>query len=138
MGVDEQLRSVAAKSPNFGYLLVHEPLLVAYGATAESMVFADPNTAMIKCRQFGEALTQVAYTHFGIPGIPDKQYQRLKMLLDLGALTPRVHSWFDAVRDKGNQAVHEGYAGQRDALRAAGRDDDALRHAGFGAAPADD
>jgi type I restriction enzyme R subunit len=105
--IDEQLRAVAAKSPNFGYLLMHEPVLVAYGAAAESMVFTDPNTAMMKCRQFGEALTESAFTTFGIQGIPNKQYQRLKMLLDLGALTPRVYDWFDAVREKGNQAVHE-------------------------------
>jgi hypothetical protein len=32
--VDDRLRAVAAKSPNSGYLLVHEPVLVAYGATA--------------------------------------------------------------------------------------------------------
>jgi type I restriction enzyme R subunit len=105
VGVDDQVRAVATKSPNFGYLLVHEPVLVAYGAAAKSMVFTDSNTAMIKCRQFGEALTEVAFTAFGIQGIPDKQYQRLKMLLDLGALTPRVYKWFDAVRDQGEGKI---------------------------------
>ncbi|MFI6032420.1 DEAD/DEAH box helicase family protein [Amycolatopsis magusensis] len=80
------------------------------------MVFTDSNTAMIKCRQFADALAQAAFAMFGIPGMPDKQYQRLRMLLDQGALPPRVHGWFDAVRRKGNQAVHEGYEGQREAL----------------------
>lgn len=116
MGLDDQLRAAAARTPNFGYLLDHEPVLVAYGAAAESMVFTDSNTAMIKCRQFGEALTEVAFAAFGIPGMPDTQHRRLRMLLDQGALPARVHGWFDAVRRKGNQAVHEGYEGQRDAL----------------------
>ncbi len=38
------------------------------------------------------------------------------MLLDQGVINKRVHSWFDAVRDTGNKAVHEGFAAQRDAL----------------------
>jgi type I restriction enzyme, R subunit len=116
VGADDHLREVAARTSNFGYLLAHEPLLVAYGAAAESMVFTDSNTSMIKCRQFGEALAEAAFAAFGVPGMPDKQYKRLKMLLDQGALPQRVHSWFDAVRQKGNQAVHHGYAAQRDAL----------------------
>lgn len=39
------------------------------------------------------------------------------MLLDQGVINKRVHAWFDAVRDTGNKAVHEGFAAQRDALR---------------------
>jgi type I restriction enzyme, R subunit len=57
MGVAQQIRELAERTPNFGYLLAQEPLLVAYGAAAEASIFADLNTAMIKCRQFGEALT---------------------------------------------------------------------------------
>jgi type I restriction enzyme R subunit len=41
-------------APNFGCHLAHGPLLVSYGAAAEGSGFTDPNTAMVKCRQFGE------------------------------------------------------------------------------------
>lgn len=117
MGVDQQVRELAERSPNFGYLLDHEPLLVTYGATAEAFLFADPNTAMIKCRQFGEALTARAFIQFGIPGLPSKQYQRLNVLSDQGFVNRHVRGWFDDVRTIGNKANHEGYAAQRDALQ---------------------
>ena len=117
MGVDPQVRELAERAPNFGYLLEHEPLLVTYGATAEVYLFADPNTAMIKCRQFGEALTARAFIQFGLPNMPQKQYQRLTVLSDQGFVDKRVRGWFDDVRKIGNQANHEGYAAQRDALQ---------------------
>ena len=73
---------------------------------------------MIKARQFGEQLVAALVTTFGIriPADRDSQYKRLKVLLDQGVITRRVHSWFNAVRDTGNKAVHDGFAAQRDAL----------------------
>ncbi|MBV8542950.1 MAG: DEAD/DEAH box helicase family protein [Pseudonocardiales bacterium] len=116
---DPRLEELAHRTPNFGFLLGHEAVLVGYGAAAESMVFTDPNTSMIKARQFGEQLVTALVTTFGIriPADEDTQYKRLKVLLDQGVINKRVHSWFDAVRDTGNKAVHEGFAAQRDALR---------------------
>jgi type I restriction and modification enzyme subunit R-like protein/uncharacterized protein DUF4145 len=57
-------------------------------------------------------------TTFGIrvPADKDSRYKRLKVLLDQAVINKGVHSWFDAVRDTGNKAVHEGFAAQRDAL----------------------
>lgn len=107
MGVDARLAKAAQRSANFGYLLNYEPLLVLHGAAAEAYVFTDPNTSMIKARQFGEALTEVLFTRFGIPGMPSRQAQRLKMLGDQGLITQRVRRWFDAVRKQGNKANHE-------------------------------
>jgi type I restriction enzyme, R subunit len=117
--VDPRLAELAQRTPNFGFLLAHEAVLVGYGAAAESMVFTDPNTSMIKARQFGEQLVTVLVTTFGIriPAGQGTQHRRLKVLLDQGVINKRVHSWFDAVRDTGNKAAHEGFAAQRDALR---------------------
>ena len=116
--VNPRLSDLASRSPNFGLLLDHEPVLVGYGAGAEALVFTDPNMSMIKARQFGEQLVAALVTTFGIriPADKDTQYKRLKVLLDQGVITRRAHSWFDAVRDTGNKAVHEGFAAQRDAL----------------------
>jgi type I restriction enzyme, R subunit len=116
MGADQQVHELARHSANFGYLLAYEPMLVMHGAAAEATLFTDPNTAMYKCRLFGEALTARAFIAFGIPNMPDKQFLRLKMLSDQGFVTQRVRDWFDEVRKIGNRAVHEGYAAQRDAL----------------------
>ena len=90
VGVDQEVRELAERTLNFGYLLAHEPLLVAYGATAEAALFTDPNIAMIKCRQFGEALTARAFIQFGLSSMPQKQYQRLKVLSDQGFLNTRA------------------------------------------------
>jgi type I restriction enzyme R subunit len=114
--VNQQVRDLAERTTNFGYLLRYEPVLVVHGAAAEAALFTDPNTAMFKCRLFGEALTARAFIEFGIPNMPNQQFQRLNVLSDQGFLTNRVRGWFDAVRRIGNQAVHEGYAAQRDAL----------------------
>ena len=93
-------------------------MLVGYGTAAESMVYTDPNTSMIKARQFGEQLLRALVTVFGIrmPASKTTQHQRLKVLLDQGVINKRVHSWFNTVRDTGNKAAHEGFAAQRDAL----------------------
>ncbi len=119
MTVDPRLEELAHRTPNFGFLLAHEAVLVGYGAAAESMVFTDPNTSMIKARQFGEQLVTALVTTFGIriPAGKSSQHKRLKVLLDQGVINNRVHSWFDAVRDTGNKATHEGFAAQRDALQ---------------------
>lgn len=119
MTVDPRLEELAQRTPNFGFLLAHEAVLVGYGAAAESMVFTDPNTSMIKARQFGEQLVTALVATFGmrIPADKDTQHKRMKVLLDQAVINKRVHSWFDAVRDTGNKAVHEGFAAQRDALR---------------------
>lgn len=42
--MDPRLGELARRSPNFGFLLEYEPVLVGYGAAAEAMVFTDPNT----------------------------------------------------------------------------------------------
>ncbi|GAA4018163.1 hypothetical protein GCM10022384_70430 [Streptomyces marokkonensis] len=53
---DPRLADLARTSRNFGFLHDHLPLLVAYGAAAEAHVLTDPNTSLLKSRQFGEAL----------------------------------------------------------------------------------
>ena len=54
--MDERIRELARRSPNFGFLLDHEPMLVLDGTEAEAYVYPDPNTALFKARRFGETL----------------------------------------------------------------------------------
>jgi hypothetical protein len=53
---EDVARELAARSPNFGFLLPHEPLLVVRGAGAEADLHSDPNGCMVKSRQFVEVL----------------------------------------------------------------------------------
>ena len=47
-----------ASSANFGFLSRHDPLLVRLGGLAELYAHTDPNTTILKLRQFAEALLQ--------------------------------------------------------------------------------
>ena len=45
-------------SPIFSFLAPHDPVLVRLAALAEGSAIDDPNTALLKLRQFGETLLQ--------------------------------------------------------------------------------
>jgi type I restriction enzyme R subunit len=116
--VDERIRELARRSPNFGYLLDHEPLLVLDGAEAEAYVYSDPNTALFKARKFGEtlALKLVAVGRIQVSGT--SQYLRLAALTRDGVISGRQRQQFDDLRTEGNRAVHTHYGEVRVALDA--------------------
>jgi type I restriction enzyme R subunit len=84
--VDPRIRELAGRSQNFGYLLPIEPLLVATGAGAEAFVYAEPNVALFKARQFGEVLVGELVRRLGLQvegpgGRPPTQLDRIKALV---------------------------------------------------------
>ncbi|MFG2566072.1 DEAD/DEAH box helicase family protein [Streptomyces sp. NPDC048567] len=116
--VDPRIAQLAQASGNFGFLLNHLDLLVLYGAGAEAVVFADPNVALVKARQFGEALAGDLVHRFRLRPPGDRQVDRLHELERAGVLQGKVRPAFDQIRVFGNQAVHNGYAEQRAAFEA--------------------
>jgi type I restriction enzyme R subunit len=54
-----------AKSANFNFLGQHDVQLVRLGALAERYFRDDPNTCLIKLRQFGEVLAQLVAAKAG-------------------------------------------------------------------------
>ena len=56
----------AIMSPNFAFLIQYDEVLVRHAVLAERYVFDDPNSALIKLRQFGELLAQHAAAYTGI------------------------------------------------------------------------
>jgi type I restriction enzyme R subunit len=114
--VDTQIAELARASSNFGFLLPHLDLLVLYGATAENAIFADPNVAMYKARQFGEAMALDLVRRFHLTPSGKSFASYVHALGRAGVLVDDVGDAFHKVRDLGNQAVHEGYAEQRAAL----------------------
>ncbi|MFJ5680554.1 DEAD/DEAH box helicase family protein [Streptomyces sp. NPDC093097] len=115
---DPKLIKLAKQSRNFGFLLPHLPLLVAYGAGAETHVFDDPNTSLIKSRQFAEALAADLVRRGRVRVEGDRQIDRLKALDREGYLHGNVGQAFHDVRLLGNNANHGHHDDAQDAFRA--------------------
>jgi hypothetical protein len=49
----------AVNSPNFYFLVSHDPLLVTLAAQAETYLFFDPNTSLLKLRNLSMTLRHV-------------------------------------------------------------------------------
>ncbi|MDX1971233.1 MAG: type I restriction-modification system endonuclease, partial [Candidatus Sumerlaeia bacterium] len=90
---------------NFSQLSVHDEQLVRLGQLAERYLAEDPNTALLKLRQFGELLAQHTAARVGIQ-IPEKQYELVQQLMEHGIINREVARLFTEVRRVGNSANH--------------------------------
>ncbi|MBT2478709.1 DEAD/DEAH box helicase family protein [Streptomyces sp. ISL-94] len=116
--MDERLRDLARRSPNFGVLFQYQPLLALYGALAEATVFTNPNAALVQAGQFGEVLAEELVTRVGLRVDGDRQLDRLNALTRVGAFTPEVRAAFDDLRTARNSAAHQHLFDTVRALRA--------------------
>lgn len=92
---------------NFRFLGVHDEQLVRLGMLAERYFPEDPNTALLKLRQFGEVLAQLTATRVGAFLVPEEgQFDLLRRLQDQGILTREVAQLFGELRRAGNDASH--------------------------------
>ncbi|HEX7243631.1 MAG TPA: type I restriction-modification system endonuclease [Longimicrobiaceae bacterium] len=97
-----------SSSVNFAFLGRHDPLLVRLAGLAELYSVSDPNTALFKLRQFGEALLQRVAANAGItPGGNGSQHSLIRELSGQGVLPREVADLFHLLRQSGNEAVHE-------------------------------
>jgi type I restriction enzyme, R subunit len=103
-------------SPNFGFLEIHDPQLVRLGALAERYFTDDPNTCLIKLRQFGELLAQMLAARVGMYDYDERQIDLMRRLRDRGILKGKVYDLFNKLRLAGNEATHALAADQRTAL----------------------
>lgn len=104
-------------SPNFAFLAKHSEVLVRYGAQAERYVFDDPNTALIKLRQFAELLAQQTAAYARVTVAEDaSQLDVLNGLCDARVVTGDVSSLFHGLRKAGNDAVHRHSGTRSEAL----------------------
>ena len=103
---------------NFQFLSAHDTLLVALGAQAERYFVDDPNTSVMKLRQFGERMAQRAAAHFNLRSEGLKQVELLHRLAALpnNALPAEPRTLFHALRRAGNDAVHDFTATHEEAL----------------------
>lgn len=93
---------------NFDFLKEHDPLFLQLAQSAERAFSSDPNTTLVKLRQFAEAIAQDLAMRCSIE-FDDKTNQadllfRINRELDL---KPSIMSLFHGLRKAGNQAVHQ-------------------------------
>jgi type I restriction enzyme R subunit len=65
------------QSGNFGFLKAHDAQLVRLGVLAERYSHDDPNTCLIKLRQFGELLAQLVAAKTGLYEVRDESQSDL-------------------------------------------------------------
>lgn len=97
-----------ARSANFACLAGPAPLLDRLGALAELHALGDPNSSLLKTRQFAEALLQDAAARAGLPAVGPEgsQLALIRSLEDAGLLTSELADVFHAIRKAGNAAAH--------------------------------
>jgi type I restriction enzyme R subunit len=94
-------------SANFEFLGKHDVQLVRLGALAERYFKDDPNTCLIKLRQFGEVLAQLTAAKAGLYSSPEEPQSDLLRRLKFERVVPReVDELFHQVRVAGNRATH--------------------------------
>ena len=101
---------MATKSPssNFLHLQVHDEQLVHLGMLAEKYYTDDPNTCLLKMRQFAELLAQQVAAQMGLYKTEgESQYELLRRLQDEGILPREIYQLFGEIRRVGNAASHE-------------------------------
>lgn len=95
------------QTANFGFLAKQDVQLARLGALAERYFGDDPNTTLIKLRQFTELLAQLTAAKAGMFTSPDEpQSDLLRRLKFERVLPPEVADFFHQVRIAGNQATH--------------------------------
>jgi len=94
-------------SANFDFLGTQDAQLVRLGALAERYFKDDPNTCLIKLRQFGELLAQLTAAKGGLLASPEESQADLLRRLKFERIVPQeVGDLFHQLRVAGNRATH--------------------------------
>lgn len=103
-------------SQNFAFLKAHDSQLVRLGTLAEQYFVEDPNTCLIKLRQFGELLAQLVAARVGAYAEGESQIDLLRHLGEQGLINEKAGQLFHELRRTGNQATHARAGNHRSAL----------------------
>jgi len=96
---------------NFEFLKKAFPVLAGLGSTAESYLYADRNSCLIKLGMFGETVVNLMLELDKIapPEYDNTHANRIKLLKKEGLVPPDIDDILYALRLARNKAVHEGY-----------------------------
>src|SRR3984957_17627775 len=104
-------------SANFDFLGKQDAQLVRLGALAERYFKDDPNTCLIKLRQFGEVLAQLMAAKAGLFSSPEEQQTDLLRRLKFERVLPdQPADLFHQIRIVGNRARHAQRGNHAEAL----------------------
>lgn len=104
---------------NFGFLSGHDPLLHQLCISAERNYHDDPNTTVIKLRQFGEAVVKHLAAVFNLDsGYEQTQADLLKTLQVRRLIDRNVADLLHFLRKEGNAAAHQFQTSQTQAKSA--------------------
>ena len=107
----------AFASPNFTFLMKYDEVFVRHAALAERYVFDDPNSALIKLRQFAELLAQHVAAYAGVAvEAHESQRDLIDKLWDRQIINAQVSQLFHGLRKAGNEAAHHHAGDRREAL----------------------
>lgn len=99
---------------NFGFLAAHDPQLVALAQRAEAYLAPDPNTCLIKLRQFAELMIKHVTAGLNLPWADD--FNANVRRLQAEGVSQDVVRVFDMLRRTGNDAVHRFTGNHQEAL----------------------
>lgn len=103
----------------FAFLAEHEPLLVKLPTLAEEFLYRDPNTSLLKLRQFGECLTRRLKAVYRLPQVArETQLDLIRRLQSLDIIDDEVAAAFNSIRTIGNTASHSFQGTLHDAISA--------------------
>jgi type I restriction enzyme, R subunit len=109
--------ALSANQSNFAFLSEYDPLFLQLAQSAERAFSADPNTTLIKLRQFAEAIAQEVAARSGVAF--DAQTTQADLLYKLNrelGFDPSVRELFHILRIEGNKATHQFKTQHREAL----------------------
>lgn len=93
---------------NFIFLDQRDEQLARLSRLAEKYLADDPNTCLIKLRQFGELLAQTVAARMGLYTFEgETQYDLLRRLQEEGVISREIYLLFGEIRRAGNEANHE-------------------------------
>lgn len=107
----------SANQSNFAFLSEYDPLFLQLAQSAERAFSADPNTTLIKLRQFAEAIAQEVAARSGV--LFDQQTSQADLLYKLNrelGFESQVRELFHILRIEGNKATHQFKTQHREAL----------------------
>jgi len=105
------------KSQNFEFLRPQYDELASLGGLAETLLYIDPGSALIRLRSFGEELTKTIYAEERLPRLGEPTFSELlKSSIFVQCLSKRLLDNLHFLRIKGNDAAHGGMGHKRDAM----------------------
>ncbi|WP_170139031.1 DEAD/DEAH box helicase family protein [Marinomonas piezotolerans] len=105
------------KSQNFEFLRPQYDDLASLGGLAETLLYVDPGSALIRLRAFGEELTKTIYAEERLPRLGEPSFSELlKSSVFVHCLSKRLLDNLHFLRIKGNDAAHGGKGSKRDAM----------------------